>query len=269
MTVTESNDLSGPPPSSPLSLNYSITDSAGNQLSESGLDVSLVGSNPNFTISPASVSAASPNALVDGLLVLSVVLHDAAGNPSTALNASIVLGAWFGFCGWCLVCGMCAVRALTAFNASLADRVSPSFDAYFLNSLGAYLNSAFVLSNSSASFTVNVTGANDLSSAVETSPLSVVAYAIYDGSGEALNFSGSLDIGGTSLDVHPKTLLGEGLSDGVLTLSVTVSDAAGNTETTLSSADTLILGQFFVVGGTMCHVIVFVRYTVTLGYRRV
>lgn len=100
--VQESSDLNGPPDSSPLVLDYTITDQIGRKLEEADIDILLVGAANTFTYTPPSVSTVS---LLDGPATLQVTVRDRAGNPLTSssqANDTIVLGGlgklWPQFC---------------------------------------------------------------------------------------------------------------------------------------------------------------------------
>lgn len=129
------------------------------------------------------------------------------------------------------------------FLTAGADTTGVTFSARFFDSLGDYLNAAFVTSGASAEFTVNITSASDRDPSVASSPLSVLQYTISDSSGTVLNYTSPALAIVNSLDVAPAGLNGLSLQDGTLTLSVTVGDRAGNPPLTVSMADTIILGE--------------------------
>lgn len=89
VNITEPNDLSGDPLSSPLRLDYSISDTAGILVSQTDVGVTLAGGSSTFSVTPPRV-----NLLADGVLVLNITLRDDAGNPNSLLAPAdtIILG---------------------------------------------------------------------------------------------------------------------------------------------------------------------------------
>ena len=93
VTVLEPNDLSDAPASSfPLEFDYNITDQSGNRVVVTG--VTIGAGESNVTVTP-SASAAVPSPLQDGLLTLSIVMRDAAGNAPlvVAVADTMIRGA--------------------------------------------------------------------------------------------------------------------------------------------------------------------------------